>query len=258
MPMSPRLLRPRASFDPRRFAGLDLWLDFSDRSTMTLAGSSISEIRDKSVNRFALQSTGVNQPTLTDNAINGRTAAVFNGSSTRLTVDSYTALGELSIFVVCYRNWSGGVNHCILSTNYSSASGLALVQIGITSLDFQSGDLLFFGNGFNSGRAPRAVGPISNANLTGSQPVIISGRLSNAAAEAFINGTNVSTRVAATGTPNVASATLHIGCEFVTSVGNFWDGGIAQVLIYNAVLSSAQVKQIELGLGSLYGITVAT
>ena len=74
MPMSPRLLRPRAAggFDPRTISGLNLWLDFSDSSTLVLdANSLIQEIKDKSGNaQHATQSTGANRPSL--GTINGK------------------------------------------------------------------------------------------------------------------------------------------------------------------------------------------
>jgi len=261
MAMNPRLLRPRTAFDPRSIAGLDLWLDFSDISTMTLSGSSISEIRDKSANRFALQSTGANQPTLTDNAINGRRAAAFNGSSTRLTVASYTALTNVSLFFVCYRNWSSVSGRSLCSTNYGSTTGLSLnAPTSASNADYSSGDSVLFGNGFTLGRSPVVSGPISNINLSDGQPVVISGKLSTGECSLFFNGVNVGTRTNRTGAPNIASATLHIGCEAPAgfSLGNFWDGGIAQVLIYNAALSVAQIQRVERWLGGLYGFTVAS
>jgi hypothetical protein len=49
--MSPRLLRPIASgFSPTRLAGLELWLDASRASTITLNGSNVSEWRDARAN----------------------------------------------------------------------------------------------------------------------------------------------------------------------------------------------------------------
>lgn len=47
MAMSPRLLRPLASgFSPARLSGLELWVDASQGSTITLNGSNVSEWRD--------------------------------------------------------------------------------------------------------------------------------------------------------------------------------------------------------------------
>lgn len=77
--MSPRLLRPVASgFDPRRISGLELWLDGSDSSTITLNSTTVSEWRDKSgkSNTFT-QGTALNQPTFVASSKNGRSAINF-------------------------------------------------------------------------------------------------------------------------------------------------------------------------------------
>lgn len=65
MSMSPRLLRPRDSFGPRNIAGLQLWLDASDSSTMTMNGTTVSEWRSKAGTIALTQSTASAQPTLT-------------------------------------------------------------------------------------------------------------------------------------------------------------------------------------------------
>lgn len=78
MGMSPRLLRPRGGFTPKNIAGLQLWLDASDASTMTFNGSAVSEWRDKSgkSNTF-IQSTAVTQPTFVASSRNGKSAINF-------------------------------------------------------------------------------------------------------------------------------------------------------------------------------------
>lgn len=85
MGMSPKYLRPRASgaFKPTQIAGLDLWLDASVSSSMTLNGSNVSEWRDLSGNsRHATQTTAATQPAFTQNAQNGLSALTFSGSQT--------------------------------------------------------------------------------------------------------------------------------------------------------------------------------
>jgi hypothetical protein len=255
--MNPRLLRPRLSFDPRRIAGLELWLDTSDESRLTLVGSAISEVRDKSGKGWvAEQSTGANRPIFTANAFNGRSAAVFNGANMYMTIPSFSALGEYTAFAVCYRFWSGGLFRAIGSTSYDENQGAVFfLKTGSAIFDWQDNDLVLTGNGFGSGRAPRSIGPIS---LTDSQPAIFSGKLSPAASGLRINGVNAGTRVNTTGTTTVASATLYFGASLTgTTLGGFWDGGIAEFLIYKAALSDAQIKTVERYLSAKYAITVA-
>ena len=80
MPMSPRLLRPRATgFDLRSIAGLVQWYDAADQSTMTLNGTTVSEWRSKVGGVAVSQATAGAQPTLTQNYYLGRSALTFDG-----------------------------------------------------------------------------------------------------------------------------------------------------------------------------------
>jgi hypothetical protein len=77
--MSPRLLRPVASgFNLKSIAGLEMWMDGSDSTTMTFNGSNVSEWRDKSGKGTTFtQGTALNQPTFTASARNGRSGINF-------------------------------------------------------------------------------------------------------------------------------------------------------------------------------------
>lgn len=86
MAMSPRLLRPRATgFSPKNIAGLELWLDGSDISSITLNDTTVSEWRDKSGkgNNFT-QVTALSQPTFTASARNGRSGINLPANRTLL------------------------------------------------------------------------------------------------------------------------------------------------------------------------------
>ena len=79
MAMNPRLLRPLSTgFSPKQISGLELWLDGSDSSTITLNSTTVSEWRDKSgkSNTFS-QPIAVNQPTFTASARNGKSGINF-------------------------------------------------------------------------------------------------------------------------------------------------------------------------------------
>lgn len=85
MAMNPRLLRPLATagFNPSRLDNLELWLDFSDQSTVTTA-TGIASVTDKSGNgRTFSQAVANNQPSYT-NTQNGRKVATFDGADDSL------------------------------------------------------------------------------------------------------------------------------------------------------------------------------
>jgi hypothetical protein len=86
--MSPRLLRPRASFGwtPAQLPNLQLWLDAADDSTITLNGSSVSQWDDKSGNgrHFSQTTDATWQPAYVTPGINGRGSLSFDGINDRI------------------------------------------------------------------------------------------------------------------------------------------------------------------------------
>ncbi|MBM4022158.1 MAG: hypothetical protein FJ284_07945 [Planctomycetes bacterium] len=63
-PMSPRLLRPKASgvFFPSQLANLEMWLDASKTSSVTLNGSTVSEWRDvRSTSSYLVSNSAAGQ-----------------------------------------------------------------------------------------------------------------------------------------------------------------------------------------------------
>lgn len=75
MPMSPRLLRPRASggWSPLQLPSIGFWYDPSQSSSVTLNSGNVSQLNDLSGNgRHATQGTAANQPPWSSTGINGR------------------------------------------------------------------------------------------------------------------------------------------------------------------------------------------
>jgi hypothetical protein len=130
MPMSPRLLRPRATgFDPRSISGLALWLDAADTqtlyttdagpvtavsspleiagcklwldaddaSTFTLASGNVSEWRDKSGSGVphATQATSTARPARTASGLNGRAVVEFQPAHTLIFASSTASFNFL-------------------------------------------------------------------------------------------------------------------------------------------------------------------
>lgn len=82
MPMDNRFLVPRSKFNPltpSTIEGLELWLDASESSTLTLNATTVSEWRDRrsGSNRKAAQATALNQPTYEASAIGGKPGVYF-------------------------------------------------------------------------------------------------------------------------------------------------------------------------------------
>ncbi len=68
------------TFGPPDQTNLTLWIDGADSSTMTLSGSHITAIKDKSPNAITLTGS-TTAPTLAAASLNGRSTIAFGGSA---------------------------------------------------------------------------------------------------------------------------------------------------------------------------------
>lgn len=104
MGMSPRLLRPRASgsFKPTQLAGLEMWFDAADSTSITLNGGNVSQWQDKSGNgRHATQATAANQPSYSSTQQNGKGGIYFELSKWLTTSgNAFTIAQPVTFFVV--------------------------------------------------------------------------------------------------------------------------------------------------------------
>lgn len=93
------------SFDPSQLAGLELWLDASDTSTVLNSispdtpatdGQTVRRWLDKSGNDLhANQATGVNQPLFDADGLNGNGVLTFDGSNDKFTVGTTSTFNFL-------------------------------------------------------------------------------------------------------------------------------------------------------------------
>ena len=281
MAISPRLLRPRASgFSPKSIAGLSLWLDASDASTITLNGATaVSEWRDKSANKFAVsQATANNQPALSG-TIRGRPCIEFDGVNDYLFSDG-TGLasiysGDKSVTAICV-----GEAHDA-AENVASASG-TWFSFGSTISGTQ-----FFYCRTNSGAGTLQLSLRNDASIsTGSVTAVSVGPAANLAAgkgDFFICSfsspsqglgvirahnvmTNVgdsipaprnmqgSTTTGATARPagNATTNRFTVGCLGRNTFNDFYPARMSEIIIYNRVISDAERTAIVRYLGSKY------
>ena len=110
---------PSVPFNPATIASLELWMDASDASTLydaTSGGSlvaadgQVARWEDKSGNaRHATQSISGNQPLRKLSAVNGLTAVLFNGTTTRMLYSQPSPAPEnATVFAVVERKTIAG------------------------------------------------------------------------------------------------------------------------------------------------------
>jgi hypothetical protein len=286
VPQSPRLLRPRATgFDPRSISGLALWLDASDASSlyttdagavtavaspldiatpalwldgadssaasMTLNGSLVETWKDKSGNGRDFTATSTARPTLTASAINSRSAVTFNGSSTTMTGN---AAAENVI-----RNLAGYTIFTAIRT--ASVAGGERFAFGVGSTVLvrtgQQDSRPFIGGRRLYADTLESITDGSGALTTGA--TFIQAAVVNHSSQSLTGVRNGAafatdaTYMGAGSSENVA-AVVSIGTQAGGTYG-FWNGDIAEVIVYPTALTTADRARVEAYLAAKWGIS---
>jgi len=259
---------PVAFVNPSSIAGLQLWLDASDATTLfdaTSGGSlvaadgGVARWEDKSGNaRHATQGTSANRPARKTAIQNGYDVLRADGISDFMQTPAFSSNLVRSVFVVAISRETPQAD------TYAVLLGQVDNLLGETDAD------------------PWLIGTTDAG--TGSQFDRLRGLIRNAANNDFIQ--NFVNTAFATGTPFLASylnsgtGVFRFGTSFVTfptaglhatftkdltifsqanddATGstNFWKGDIAEIIIYNSALSDADRTSVENYLAAKWGIT---
>ncbi len=209
---------PSSYINPTSISGCNLWLDFSDTSSITLVGGNISQINDKSGNNFhATQSTAADRPgQTTQNGLNcGNWGTTTNSKSLKYspggTSNNWREIAIVGVWIGSngFTDYSGLFTG---STDVGTASGVGLVGDG------------------NNGETWYGIGSASWCSAV------------------ILNGTVTSTAFPAIKTPFVIQAyrTSDIGVNGY-AVGfdrinsdRGWLGSICEVVAYNRELTTQE------------------
>ena len=200
-------------FNLSSIPGLTLWLKAD--TGVTHSDSAVSVWEDQSGNdKNALQTDSTKQPLFIDNALSGKPALKFDGVNDILLVDSSAMVG--SIFVVA--NWGGG------GSTFPEYNGILTEQTGGVS------SMLFMGSG---GATNLYTGGFfgSNFRVNG----ILSLDLSPLERYNIIYGFS--------GSP-VLFSNFVIGDDR-TSGNRYWNGNIAEIIIYDTALTDSLRNLVE-------------
>lgn len=281
MSMNPRTLRPSSTFTPRSISGLALWLDASSSdlyttdagpvvavaSPLDIAGcvgwwdsSDLSAMRqnsdgtgavaagdpvgwwlDKSATGATVTGSGSARPTLSATGFNSKQALVFNGSSTNLSRAAYTATNSLSgmtRIAVC-----SNTNQLAFMSRVYDGGGDTFMLMNASWRTYSAS-----GANFSSATIPGAVGSSAPAGVYAD--VFASSAMSmyalGASLPVTVNGTIAATTAA-------GSPALHIGSNI--GANGFWNGPIAEYIIYNRALTRAELARVEAYLAQRWSIS---
>lgn len=248
MPMSPRLLRPRAGggfSNPTSISGLSLWLD-SDTATMGNTSSGTGGASNNGPVKYwgdkrgaaglALSNSGADSvcPTLITNGTNSRPHLSFDGGDT-LSLASFPSSPTATYFI------AGRIG----------GGSQAFFQVGAInsyhSILGQSNNVIARRNNA-AGTDASALGNAYYATFA-----IWTVEFSNSLSRWRANGSAGAEATVATSLTD-GNRSLLLGA---LAAGTFLlSGVIAEVVVYNSVLSASRRSLVEKYLGNKYGITV--
>jgi hypothetical protein len=241
MPMNPRLLRPRATgFNPKTIAGLSVWLDAADSTTITLNATTVSEWRDKSGNaRNYAQATAANQPTT--GTVNGRNSVRAEAGSTRrqLTTTGFS-LSAYTVFAVVVPDFSSN------PAGFSSFTGIMAIGTGA------SGMMMLGRVG-----SPTRWGTFASSSVSSNTQLVTGARYILVLQDANDNAISFFRNGAADGTSTGNSAGQTTNHLFGLFDGQEFHGDICEVLVYSSVLAASARSQVDRYLAGKWGVTLS-
>lgn len=243
MPMSPRLLRPRASgaFDPRSIAGISAWYDASVSSSVSI-GTGVSEWRDLSgLGKHLVQTVANSQPQYST-FINAKNAIRFDGSNDVLSTSSAVTLFGNDYGITMFVAFSSQALSGALFSQDDFSSPRPFSSRIWSGPNFS----FFWPQGFVASSAVLAanVTYIGTARQDASAP----------STTVLINGGNAGSGSAAAPT-SVFNKTLHAGA--LQPGSSHGSNTIGELIFYARALSTAERQSIERYLGAKWGVTVA-
>jgi len=235
------------TFSVPGISGCTLWLDAADSSTFTFSsGSNISQWRDKSSS--ALTGTAVNSPTLIQSGINGFPSVSFNGSSQYINFGNVLNMGtnHIYVFVVCQfsSTASGGV------VGKTSARG----NPARWALLRESGNMIMIIEG-----ASVAINNCTYADSS-TRARVLTGYWDRSNVFNLENGIQRAVVALADTTSLSNTDPLYIGA-YPNSTGTgplaglYFGGTIAEIIVYQAALTTTQRQQVETYLASKWGVS---
>lgn len=214
-------------------SGLMLWLDANN--SLTLSGSDVTTWADISGSQNnATQSTSLDQPTLVTNAINGLPAVAFNGSSQFLQLPAGFA------------NFTSGCSIFVVTNPTTVSTGARFIDFGNGS----ASNNVLLDEPSSSGAALYVYNGSSPTNVTSSSAITLNQfqlleAVHNGTASATIstNGVFGAQNNSMNSINNTSRANNYIGQG--SGGGNYFQGQIAEILVYNRAVTASEQASIE-------------
>jgi len=221
-------------FSPKSISGLQLWLDATDNTSITLSGANVTSWADKSGN--GNNGTATSTVTLGNN-INGVQSMVMNRSGYFRGAISITTPG-----LTCFAVATTTIALPLSGSDQRLVSITAGSQLDYTNA--QSAIVLFNQSTTSTIQTYRNGGIVSNA-IVQNVPFMVTTQLdsTNSLGSMWFNGSSSGT--GATNSGNFAATAYGIANDAANQTGEYWQGYIGEIIMYNVILTIAQRQQIE-------------
>lgn len=241
-PVAQSLSLSTLAFSPTDISGLELWLDASDASSITLASTKVAQIDDKSGNGFNFeQTTDSLRPQYTGTQ-NGLNVITFDGA--RYMGCSFTgisAIGGYSAF--CVNQYTAPSNGVLFVTSSINARFQH-----VDDVFYSGGTLGNFGTFTDDSRKNECnqISLIFDGSLSGNE-----NRLKQ-----YLNGAQKTLTFTGTipVTSGADSGTSYLGAWATTSSPTKYTGTFSEIIIYSSVLSDTDRQAVENYLIAKWGV----
>ena len=249
-------------YSPLSIAGCVMWLDASDSTKISLSGSSVTQMIDKSTNAYTLTGSAGTYPTQTT-TLNGL-PVISSASGKYLTLTSFNQnFTTATCFIVARpteditplnKHASGYPLYVFIN---GSTSGNFQFMMGYAN-QAQTSDTSKFTASINKNGTGLVYGQLGGSSISTYNPVntilLMSGVMSGTLATNFfyVNGASVNIPYGASGI--FASQTPTLQCIGLSN-GQSFGYDFAECIVYGATLTSTQIQQVESYLAQKWGLT---
>jgi len=228
MPMDNRFLVPRSKFNPltpSTIEDLELWLDASESSTLTLNATTVSEWRDRrsGSNRKAVQATALNQPDYEASVIGGKPGVYFKANSWMDTTGDVMGFAQPVSYFCVLQSSPTGHNKTLCDTN-GSGRHIFLVDSSTRKMRVYAG----------------AFVNIFEGEISGSQDSVIAVVINGGSSEAARNGGALE----AISNPGALTSNSQIKLGAFANNTSSLEGRVSEFHVYSSALKAADVASL--------------
>jgi hypothetical protein len=241
------------SVEPPVATGLRLWFDASQIPGLS-DGNAVIQWNDASGNsNHAAQGTVGSRPTYRTNVVNGKPVVRFDGGDELAITNADAAAltnnqDGLTIFTVASLSAADGAVRDLIFFSTNTAAGTTRLKMGQRSGPVWA----VSGRRLDADTLQHVTGSTAT---TGFQQLTAAVNWSSSDATLYHNGVSVgsSTSFQTDGLSQAANS-LGVAVGNASTLSEYWQGDIAEILVYDSVLSTSDRQSVEAYLNAKYGL----